>query len=485
LKLQRAQAEFAAAAGVPPDMDLLANVSGSRSALAIYDIGKLELVYITRLSSERFAGGALWKTRGAFEPRQSSGIDYYLKTDPASKRVAAFAVAKDYVILATQEDLLAGVLSLISGQSSASVAGDQWFAKSVMEAKSQGELRMVMNLAKLVRSPHFRSYWVQQNITDLQQYAAAIADAGRISGELREDRVLLRSTEVAPAWNEAAVGEILRMAPADATIYRAWASPSPQKAFDLIQRKILEPRPEFPIASKLAPVVAVNNGAVGDETELETKINEPPLETGGPDVGRELRQLLDAVPLDAILEVGASRVQSDGVFVATDSGVALLASSDWNAGAVRAALTAALERPLTVDRLGIQWLDRGNGANAYSELDGLQPLALATRGKILAIATRKELLTAMLAGVGRTASNQGGRYAGAYRHAQELPNFVKIMRLLDNPLLKQSAQDPPEPPFFSGNMASFGQALSRIGSESIIVHDTGAIVTQNLIYRLK
>ena len=41
LKLQQAQTEFAAAAGVPPDMDLLANVAGSQSALAIYDIGKL------------------------------------------------------------------------------------------------------------------------------------------------------------------------------------------------------------------------------------------------------------------------------------------------------------------------------------------------------------------------------------------------------------------------------------------------------------
>ncbi len=64
LKLQQAQTEFAAAAGVPPDMDLLANVAGSQSALAIYDIGNLEFLYITRLSSDRFAGGALWKTRG-------------------------------------------------------------------------------------------------------------------------------------------------------------------------------------------------------------------------------------------------------------------------------------------------------------------------------------------------------------------------------------------------------------------------------------
>jgi hypothetical protein len=41
------------------------------------------------MPSDRFAGGALWKSRGNYQPRQSAGIDYYIKTDPASRRVAA------------------------------------------------------------------------------------------------------------------------------------------------------------------------------------------------------------------------------------------------------------------------------------------------------------------------------------------------------------------------------------------------------------
>jgi hypothetical protein len=485
LKLQQAQTEFAAAAGVPPDMDILANVAGGQSALAIYDIGKLEFLYITRLSSDRFAGGALWKIRGNFEPRQSSGIDYYLKTDPASKRVAAFAAAKDYVVLATREDVLAGALSLISGQAGSAVAGEQWFEKSVREAKSQGELRMVMDLSKLTRSPHFRSYWIQQNITELRQYDAAIADTGRASGELRESRVLLRHAEIAPAWNEAAVAEVLRLAPASVGVYRAWASPSAQQAFDLIRRKILDPHPDTQIAPKIAPVVVLNGGAVGEETELETRIDESSLETGAPDIGSELHKLLDAIPLDAMLDIGSSKVQPDGVFIGTESGLALLAGADWDGAAVRDTVTAALAKLLTTDRIGVHWLDRGTGANSYSELDGLQPLALATHGRMLAIATSKELLTAMLAGLANPPSGSGARYASAYRHSTELPNFVKMMRLIDNPLTKQTTEDPPEPAFFSGNVASVGQALARIGSESISVYDTGSTVTQTLVYKLK
>jgi len=478
LKLTQAQTEFASAAGVPPDMDLVANVAGGQSALAIYDIGQLEFLYITRLGSERFAAGGLWKTRGSYQPRQSSGIDYYIKTDPASKRVAAFAAAKDYVLLATREDVLAGALALIAGQAGSSVAGEQWFDKAAREAKAPGELRMVMNFQKLRKSPHFRSYWIQQNITELGQYSAAISDAARASAELREDRVLLRATEIAPVWNEAAVADVSRLAPVSAGLYRAWATPSSAQAFELLRRKILEPRPSTQIASKIAPVVALGGGAVGDETDLETRIDEPPLETGRGDADADIRKLLDGTGIQALLEVDTTRVQPDGVFIGTDSGVALLADADWDGAAIRNALTTSFAKRLTEDQIGVRW-------NSESEMDGLHQLAIATRGRMLVIATNRDLRDAMLAGLTNQPASSPARYAAVYRHSKELPNFVRMMRLIDNPLAKETNQDPPEPAFFSGNMASLGRVLAGIDSESIVVHDTGSIVKQSVVYKLK
>jgi len=485
LKLEQARTEFAAAAGLPPNMDLLANAAGGQTAMAIYDIGKLEFLYVTRMSSDRFAGGALWKSRGNYQPRQSAGIDYYIKTDPASKRVAAFAASKDYVVLATREDLLASALSLISGQAGSNVTGEPWFDKPVKEAKAAGELRMLMNFDKLTKSPHFRSYWVQQNIAELKQYTAAISDAGRTSGEWRENRVLLRSAEITPDWNESAVSEITRLAPASAGIYRAWASPTSAQAFDLIQRKLLEPRPGSLPPSKTAPGVALGDGAVGSETDLETRIDEPPLQTGDQSAGAELRKLLDNVKLNAMLSVGSTRVQADGVFVGADSAVALMAESNWNSSAVRDAVAAAIAKLLSIDQARIRWTDRRAGANAYSELEGLATFAIAVNGRMLVLANRRELLEAMLAALPSQSAGPGARYAAAYRHSQEFPNFVKMMRLIDNPLNKESSRDAAEPAFFSGNIASLGRTLARLDSESIVVHDTGAIVTQNLVYKLK
>jgi hypothetical protein len=44
LRLKDAGKQFATAAGLPPDMNFLSQVAGSESALALYDIGKLQFV---------------------------------------------------------------------------------------------------------------------------------------------------------------------------------------------------------------------------------------------------------------------------------------------------------------------------------------------------------------------------------------------------------------------------------------------------------
>src|SRR4029077_4786069 len=120
---------------------------------------------------------------------------------------------------------------------------EPWFDRPLKAAQNPGDLRLVLNLERLIRSPHFRSYWIQQNISEMRQYSAGIADTSRVSGDIRENRVLLRASEETPAWNEAAVAQIVKLAPENAGFYRAWASPSLEQVFTLIREKILEPRP--------------------------------------------------------------------------------------------------------------------------------------------------------------------------------------------------------------------------------------------------
>ena len=129
LRLKGAFDEFSTAAGVPPNMALVSDVAGAESALALYDVGKLEFLYVTRLPSAKAMENALWRTRGTYEPRQADGTPFYVRVDPESKRVVAFGVRDQYLVLATREDLLAGALARIGGQSGASVETEGWFAQ--------------------------------------------------------------------------------------------------------------------------------------------------------------------------------------------------------------------------------------------------------------------------------------------------------------------------------------------------------------------
>ena len=72
------------------------------------------------------------------------------------------------------------------------IDAEPWFARSVAAAGPVGDLRMVLNLEKIVPSPYFRSYWVQQNISDMKSYSASVSDLFRSGNEYREERVLLK-----------------------------------------------------------------------------------------------------------------------------------------------------------------------------------------------------------------------------------------------------------------------------------------------------
>src|SRR5712692_10489720 len=131
LRLQGASNQFAAAAGLPPDMNFLTQVAGTQSALALYDIGKLQFLYITRLPSANSMQSALWQTRAKFQPRSAGGVTFYLRRDPESGREVAFAVNGDFLLLATREDLLAGALQLMGGGKDFSLEAEPWWTQSV------------------------------------------------------------------------------------------------------------------------------------------------------------------------------------------------------------------------------------------------------------------------------------------------------------------------------------------------------------------
>jgi len=494
LRLKDAQEQFAAAAGAPVDMSLLDSIAGRESALALYDIGNLQFLYITRLPADRSMDNALWRGKGNFEPRKVADLSYYVHTEPSKGRLVTFATTSDYLLLATREELMVGALSALSGKAMRVLAKEEWFANATAAAGRPGDLRLALNLASLVKSPHFRSYWVQQNVSALRRYGAEVADVYRSSDEIREERVLLRSpaggdTAEPAAPHESATASLLRLVPDNSGIYRAWSAPSPEEVLGLLEQKILSPRIGKGVPSSQAPSVALSEGQTGSEGDLETRIDVPPFTgAGGTFEPEALRKLLTEAKLVGALQLESARILAGEVFVGTESAIVLEATGDWKAEAMRSALVSAVEGLWTTSGLGAQWVERGAGETAYFELDGLTPLTMAARGTLIVVGSGADQVVAVLKRLSNAPGKDGGVYAAGFRHAAQRGDMVKMTRLIEAPLAQQlgGGQNTGghEPWFFSENLASLSQALARVESESLVVHDRGTRVSQTAIYRL-
>jgi hypothetical protein len=499
LRLKGAGGQFATAAGLPPDMNFLSQVAGTRSALALYDIGNLQFLYVTYLPSAKSMQSTLWQTRAKFEPRNAGSVAFYVRRDPESQKEVAFAVAGDYLLLATREDLLAGALQLMSGSKDRTIETEQWWSESSAAANSTGDLRMVLNLEKLVPSPYFRTYWVQQNITDMKQYSAAVSDLFRSGKEYREERVLIgKKVEIdqsapspsardihelvplVPRGGDTVTSELVRLVPENAGFYEARAYPSANACLQLVETKLLAPHLGPAPPSKMAPSVQLSSGEAGSGSDLETRIDQSPVSAAAPKTVSALKQLLDKTPAVATLEVQFMDRDKTGVFVRTHSAIVLAAAADWDQSAVQSAVVDFIQPGVTARQLGVVWQAKAG----YQQLDGLWPLAVAARGKDLVVSDDPALMEAILANFNRKIDLKPAILVAGFNHARERDNFNRFFGMVDGP----HNSDPSypgisrQPQFFSGNMASLSATLSAVTKENIVVRSEGNKVLQTVTY---
>jgi len=484
LRLKGASDQFAAAAGLPPDMNFLSQVAGERSIFALYDIGKLQFLYITFLPSAKSMQTTLWQTRSKFEPRSAGGVSFYLRRDPESQREVAFAVSGNYLVLSTREDLMAGALQLMSGKQDRTVEGEQWWAQSTAAAGQTGDLRMVLNLEELVPNGYFRTYWVPQNITDLKQYSASISDLFRSSKQYREERVLIRKEEPKKASSPdgpAAVADLIRLLPTEAGAYQAEANPTSDATFALLETKLLAPHLGPVPPSQVVPQVPLTSGEQGGGSDLETRIDLPPVERpAAQESVSALKELLDKTPLLASLQVQSTAPDHAGVFVRIHSAVILVAGSEWNQAAVQSALTDFVRPGLTASQLGVGWQQK----SGYQELDGLWRLVASVRGKYLLLSDDPGLAEAILANFNRKSDRKPADLLAGFNHQQERANYARFSNVVDRPsaTVADTENRRGEPQFFSGNIASLSSTLAAISAEKIEVRTEGNKKRQTVIY---
>lgn len=483
-KLQEVYGHYGAAAGFLPSLASVAEIAGGGSALALYEIRDVEFLYVTRITDASLMKSQLWAVREQFQQRQSGGVTFYLRTDPASRRTVAFAFTNNYLFLATRDDLVAQALELLAGGQNPNLAADRWYREAVAASARAGELRLVMNLESLVKSVYFRSYWVQRNVSVIRRYWAGVADLSRGRQSITETRVFLRTPERAGiVHNDGAVSGIAELAPPEGGLYRAWRASDPAAIAALIVQKLIRPPAASGSDECFAPA-AVGEGVAGSEGDLESRIDEEPLPSsaGVAQSITALRALADRNDGRATLLVQSSAAVG-GPFVVMPSVMVLEGAGDWNATLVRDALRAAAGQLWTVSGIGVTWVTDRSTRYAFDRLNGLGPLLCAVRGHYLYLGNDLRLFTAVLDRSISASAPVPLTYTAGFRHLQERPNYQRIMTALDFKLARGMGRGD-MPAFFSDNIASLSQVLSQIQDVRVSREERDTEIIETVEYQM-
>ncbi len=490
-KLDGLYQEYGNVAGFLPGLPGVMDMAGRESALGLYDLREQHFVYITRVEESQLTKSQLWRVREKFATREANGTSFYLRRDDASNRTVAFAFTNGWLVLATRDDLMANTLALLARKQASSLAGEPWFAGALAQAGTSGELRMALNMQLLVADSHFRSYWIQRNISQLRPFLGGLADLQRTASEVRENRVFVRQPEqtitVPPESALDSLAGLRALAPADAALVRAWAAPSVEQVESLLEAKLLKPTTESGSHGQLAPDAASTDQTAGSEQDLETRIDEPPLssDVAGTLKSGALKELIAQGSPDALLQIQTT--VAAGKFLRTPSVVVISASAEWDAGKVREALSSAVESLWSTSRLGVEFQRINLGSHSIEQLNGLASLQFAIEGKRLFLGNDLSLLQATLDRVGTAPLPRGASYSAEFRHAREQGDYLRLAQALDfgatSQLFFSSPQGDRTPHFFSENVASLSATLNFVKNVSVTYSQSSDVERQQVIYQ--
>jgi hypothetical protein len=468
-RLGEAQGQFAATAGLSPDTAFLQQVAGDQSLFAWYDIGNLEFLYVTHMPGGAAAKTPLLELRDKFEERRVGDTTFYVRTQGDPARTVAFAVRGDYLLLATREDLIANALQLMQHPVDATLVHEHWYAEAASATDQKpGDLRMTLNLTKIVPSPYFRSYWIQQNITEMKQYSTALSDLYRAPDNFREERVLIAakpsqetaSTDLAP---------VLGYLPEHSGVYRAQAQPAVSAILDQFEDKLLSRTISDYRDPHVAPVADLSTPDAGDTSNLDERIDETsvPVQPRSASLS-QLHDLLVSAHPEAMLIYSATDSQiRENVFAPIHTAVVLASSAGWSQAVWQESLSAALAPRITVGKTGLTWQERHRDNLNWVTLSGMHGVAVAVQGNICVVASDETTLLRLLeAAQHATKEPKMATTIAGFDHHSEREGFTRLTGLLDGAGGSTQQSSDATPAFFSKNLGSLSNTFQDLDAET-------------------
>jgi hypothetical protein len=248
LKLASRWQEFNEAVGFSLDLETVGGLAEKRAAIGIYDVGKLEFVFIAPVSSEIFTATKFFLNKEQFEEKLLENGTSVFSLDVAADRgresqKLLFASVKERFVLATSEKLLLQTVNNINGKTNKNRLIDEPSFKSLTENLKPNLVSVWVSQTALNKDYYFKRYWLMPDTNKLKNIRAGIFGISLEGKKVVERRKFLLEKEVnTTKLNPTEMQKMLSFVTSNVSFYRlqtADAKTSVNAIFDCIfDRKI-------------------------------------------------------------------------------------------------------------------------------------------------------------------------------------------------------------------------------------------------------
>lgn len=204
-KLASRRQEFNTAAGFQFDLETLSGLANDQAAIALYDVGKLEFVFLAPVSDEVFAATKFLQNKDKFtEETLIDGTIVYRAAVEADrgrqKQELIFTNSKGRLIIATSQKLLAQTLDNVAGKSNKNRLADEPSFQLLSSEISPHTAAVWLDQKLLNEDYYFKRYWLMSDAEDLKNIRAGMFDFEIQAEKFVEKRKFLlnESKAVAP-----------------------------------------------------------------------------------------------------------------------------------------------------------------------------------------------------------------------------------------------------------------------------------------------
>ena len=230
LKLASRWEEFNNATGFSLDLDVLRGLTENRASLALYDIGKLEFVFIAPIPDSIFGATEFFRKQDKFEEETLEDNTIIYRTNVEAdrgrqKQELIFTHFKGRFILATSEKLLAQTLANINGKAGKNRLSDEPSFQTLSEKVEPHLATVWVNQTALNEDYYFKRYWLMSNVAELKNIRAGIFDFSVEDERIIEKRKFLLNQAInLPSVEIAKAETSLAYLPLEAPFYRLQAA---------------------------------------------------------------------------------------------------------------------------------------------------------------------------------------------------------------------------------------------------------------------